>query len=217
MRLMNSTDLDSVRLKRLLEAYTCQWPRFGKLTVRIRYSRGADFSGTCFYGKHTITVNVGRHVTYPYAMRTYIARAQSNATHWWKRLHAIEIENGYQLALFVFLHEFFHYLIKRAGRNTRQKESMCDRFAARALVDRFDLRITTDTGEPVPREDWDFQDLDRFVAAVWRKSRRATSTPRTAARSNEEQLLLWPELHASATRAAALSTQQQQSPPSPSP
>ncbi len=75
------------------------------------------------------------------------------------------------MVLFVFLHELYHFLVKRARRNPRQKESMCDRFAARYLVERFGATVRDSSGRIVPREAWDFQDLERFVAAA--RDRRA--------------------------------------------
>jgi hypothetical protein len=97
-------------------------------------------------------------------MDTHIARAQSDETYWWKETYTVHLADAYQLALFVFLHEFYHWLIKRAGRNTRRKEAMCDRFATRAVVDHFGGVVTDSDGRPVARQDWDFQHLHRFVA-----------------------------------------------------
>jgi hypothetical protein len=153
------------------------WPH-GCLSVWVRYSRSADFSGTCCYRRHQIYVNVGRCNQYPYAIRTHIARAQSNRRYWWKETYTIAATDGYQLALFVFLHEYFHWLIKRARRNTRQKESMCDRFATRVLVDAYGSVVRNEAQEPVPRASWDFQDLDGFVLAALPK-RRLRRTART--------------------------------------
>ncbi|MHC4092036.1 MAG: hypothetical protein ACYSVY_17505, partial [Planctomycetota bacterium] len=135
------------------------------------YSRGADFSGTCCYQTRRIYVNLGRHLTYPYRMGTHLARARSNVRCWWKPIYTLELADGYQVVLFVFLHECFHLLIKRARRNTRQKESMCDRFAARALVDSHGAVVLDEHGRSVARETWDFQDLDRFVAPARRRAR----------------------------------------------
>jgi hypothetical protein len=64
------------------------------------------------------------------------------------------------------MHELYHLLIYRARRNIRQKEAMCDRFAARWMVDRFGAIVRDPRGRPVRRSEWDFQDLDGFVAAV---------------------------------------------------
>ena len=43
---------------------------------------------------------------------------------------------------------------------------MCDRFATRALVDDFGGVVVDSAGRPVRRQDWDFQNLLRFVAAA---------------------------------------------------
>lgn len=180
-RFNNRTSLDSMTLMRMFTEVMSAWP-IERLDVRVRYSRSSDFSGTLFYRTERVLVNLGRHLTYPYPMETYIARAVTIRKSWWKPLHTIELADGYQVALFVFLHECYHWLIKRADRNIRQKESMCDRFAARTLVDLYGAQIYDPQGEPVPREEWDFQDLDRFVAGVNLRRRRTRTPLRRAAR-----------------------------------
>jgi len=165
MKLHNTTHLADGELSARFGRYTAGWDT-DDLEVFVRPSRGADFSGTCRYDRDRIYVNVGRRVRYPYRMGTNLARARSNARHWWKPTYVIELADAYQLALFVFLHELYHWLIHRAGRNIRQKESMCDRFAARALVDDWHAPISDGQKRPVPRTLWDFQDLDRFVVAA---------------------------------------------------
>jgi len=147
----------------MLRRHSQGW-RCGALTVVVRPSRGADFSGTCHYARKRIYVNVGQHVVYPYRAPTRLARARSNRTHWWKPVYTLELADAYQLVLFVFLHELYHWLVKVARRNVRQKESMCDRFAARALVETYGAVVRDPCGRRVPREEWDFQDLDGFVA-----------------------------------------------------
>ncbi len=165
MDFANSTDLDSTRLERLFVQHA--WPyRHERVTVRVRHSRGADFSGTCYYRDARIFVNLGRHTAYPYVLGTQIARSQSNRTHWWRETYRLIVADGYQLALFVFLHEFYHYLVKAAGRSPRQKEAMCDRFAARALVDHFGAGVLDSRGRPVARGQWDFRDVHALVAAA---------------------------------------------------
>ncbi len=161
----NSTELDGGRMERMFVRHA--WPyEHGRLKVRVRYSRGADFSGTCFYSDHCIYVNLGRHTRFPYSLGTHIARAESNARRWWRETYRLVVPDGYQLVLFVFLHEFYHYLVKQAGRNPRRKEGMCDRFAARVLVDAYGVRVMDGRGRPARRADWDFQDLDGFVAGA---------------------------------------------------
>jgi len=167
MDLINRTLLDSARLNEMLTQAAGTWPHDG-LVVTVRYSRGAEFSGTCYYQTGRIFINVGRHNRYPYAIRTAVARPQSNARHWWRELYTITAADAYQLALFVFLHEFYHWLVKKARRNVRQKEARCDRFAARVLVDQCGAVVRDPQGRVVPRSAWDFQDLDGFVAAAMR-------------------------------------------------
>jgi hypothetical protein len=168
MKFRNCTSLDSDRLEWMFRRHAEPWPH-DRLEATVRYSRRAEFSGTCYYGKHQVYVNLGQHNRYPYLIRTHIARARSNRRYWWKEVYTVEAADEYRLALFVFLHEFYHWLIKRAKRNTRQKESMCDRFATRALADTYGASVRDEAGRPVPREVWDFQDLHGFVAGAMPK------------------------------------------------
>ncbi len=189
----NTTNLADTPLEALCRDGMAGWA-VGKVTVRIRYSRGADFSGSCYYQTRRIFVNVGRHVRFPYRIGTHIARARTVGRSWSKPIYTLELGSGSELAWFVFLHELYHLLVKKSRRNTRQKESMCDRFAARHLVDRFGAVVRCDKGKPVTRGEWDFQDLDGFVAAA--ADRRYSSRPpprRSLAPTVESggQLLLW--------------------------
>ncbi len=190
----NSTDLSDTRLRASCEEGIAGWA-VGTISVAIRYSRGADFSGTCFYADRRIYVNLGRHLTYPYHMATNLARTRTLGRRWYKPVYSIELRDGYEVVLFIFMHELFHLLVKRAKRNTRQKESMCDRFAARFLVDRFGATVRGADRGPVLRNVWDFQDLDGFVAAardrrLLRKRDRQGLLPQSAAAGG--QLLLFP-------------------------
>lgn len=193
----NSTTLSTEKLEARCRAALAGWS-VGEITARVRYSRGADFSGTCIYVDRLIYVNIGRHVRYPYAMQTNLARVQTHAGGWRRELYTITLRDAYEMAMFIFLHELYHLLVYRSGRNTRQKESMCDRFAARYLVDRAGCRVTHKDGRLVSREDWDFQDLNGFVsgarserthsvlplrkAVLVRRRRRATSKTLVGAR-----------------------------------
>lgn len=165
MDFQNTTRLGSSRLLNMFLQHTAPY-RHDALAVRVRYSRGADFSGTCYYATQRIFVNLGRNVRYPYLLGTHIARSQSNATHWWRETYKLVIADAYQLVLFVYLHELYHYLVQQARRNTRRKEAMCDRFAVRTLVDHYGCLIVDSHRRAVPRHDWDFQDVDGFVAAA---------------------------------------------------
>ncbi|MCK4341794.1 MAG: hypothetical protein KAY37_08740 [Phycisphaerae bacterium] len=165
MDFRNSTDLDSERLRRMFERHTSPY-RHDRLQVRVRWSRGADFSGTCYYSEQRIFVNLGRDNAYPYLLGTHIAKSESNRTHWWRETFRVVIPDAYRLALFVYLHEFYHYLVKMAKRNPRRKEAMCDRFATRVLVDEHGCRVIDSRCRPVARQRWDFQDVHAFVAAA---------------------------------------------------
>ena len=161
----NSTHLADDRLRLLCRDAVDGWS-IGRAAVRFRYSRGADFSGACYYRNRRIFVNIGRHVVYPYRMGTHVGRSKTVGRFWCKPRYFVELADGYQLAMFVFVHELYHLLVKRARRNTRLKESMCDRFATRFILAHFGGHVRTEEGIPVPREDWDFQDLTGFVAAA---------------------------------------------------
>lgn len=165
MDFANSTHLDGERLARLLRDGMQGWP-VGAVTVRVRYSRGADFSGTCFYADRRIFINLGSHLRYPYDMASNLGKVQAVGRRWFRPTYLLRLHNPYELVVFIFMHELYHLLVKLSRRNTRQKESMCDRFAARFVVDRFGARVIDDGGADVPRELWEFQDLDGFVAAA---------------------------------------------------
>lgn len=161
----NSTELHTGQLYRLLIKHTAPY-RHADLTVRIRYSRSSDFSGTCYYRDSRIFVNLGRENRYPFTFATHLAKAQSNRRYWWRESYRLTVPDPYMLALFIYLHELYHFLVKSSGRNTRRKEAMCDRFAARVLIDHYQCPLRDSAGRAVPRDSWDFQDLHRFVAGA---------------------------------------------------
>jgi len=163
MEFHNSTELDDARLYAMFLRHTLPY-RHDRLTVRVRYSRSADFSGTCYYRDAVIHVNIGRRNRYPYVMDTSIAKAQATRWGWRRELYNITLAGAEQLTLFVYLHELFHYLVKQARRSPRRKEAMCDRFATRVLVDHYGCPLRDGHRRPVPRDAWDFKDLDAFVA-----------------------------------------------------
>lgn len=171
MRFSNSTSLCSERMYRSFLQHTEPYDH-SALTVRVRYSRSSEFSGACYYRDARIFINLGRTNRYPYPLATQVARSQSNRTHWWRELYRLTLADAYQLALFVYLHELYHYLVSRAGRGVRRKEAMCDRFAARVLVDAFGCPLRDSNGGAVPRDSWDFQDLHAFVAGAPRTAPR---------------------------------------------
>lgn len=177
MNFRNTTSLDSARLLGDLERFSRPY-RHDRLSVWVRASRGADFSGRCCYATSRIYVNLGPRNRYPYPLATHVARARSSRTHWWRETYRLVLAEPHQLALFIYLHEFYHFLVKAAGRNTRRKEAMCDRFATRVLVDHFGCPLTTRGGRAVGRSAWDFSDLDRYVA---RAPRDAHGRPDAAA------------------------------------
>lgn len=177
MKFSNRTLLDSARLEALFRRFAGKWPLDG-LDVRVRYTRSSPFSGLCCYRTGRININIGRGVKYPYALATHVARARSEPGLWWRPIYLVNVQDGYQLALFIFMHELYHWLIKKARRNTRQKEGRCDRFALRALVEAFGLEVVDKHGRAAPREDWDFQDLDGFVARAQPRSRAVKTAAR---------------------------------------
>lgn len=172
----NRTELETDKLRAMCLEAVSGW-RLRRVQVFVRYSRGADFSGTCYFRHARIYVNLGRHLRYPYQMGTLVARAVTSGNRWWRPRVTIELADAYQVVLFVFLHECYHWLIHIARRNRRQKEAMCDRFAARVLVDQYAAPLRDNSGRPYARPAWDFRDLDGFVAAA--RLRRDTQ-PRSA-------------------------------------
>jgi len=168
MNLYNTTHLDSERLEGLFHRFAGPYPLDG-IDVLVRYTRSAAFSGSCCYQTRRLCIRIGRRNKYPYGIKTYVARPQSNRTHWWRPPYTVYVQDAYQLALFLFRHELYHWLVRLARRNTRQKEGRCDRFAVRALVDGHAAVVYDPQGRPVAREEWDFQDLDGFVARALRR------------------------------------------------
>jgi hypothetical protein len=181
MDFKSTLSLNADLLRETFLAAVAGWPT-GEIVVRVRWSRGADFSGSCVYATHRIHVNLGRHVRYPYQMQTYCARPRKAWGRTYKPISVLELADGYQVCLFIFLHEFYHWLVKKAGRNVSQKESMCDRFATRVLVDDYGCQLRDSGGRALPREHWDFQNLDGFVAAAKRPPRPARAARPRAAR-----------------------------------
>jgi hypothetical protein len=158
----NTTHIDSARLRSTCLLYAAPYDHQA-LRVRFRHSRGAPFSGSCYYRDARIFINIGRETRYPFSLATHLAKAQRVPGGWRREVFELAVRDAFQLALFVYLHELYHYLIQRAGRSLRRREAMCDRFAARRLVDDFGCALRRRTGRPVGREEWDFQDLDAFV------------------------------------------------------
>lgn len=176
MDFRNSTALNSDRLHALFVEHTAPY-RHDNLRVSVRDSRGAPFSGSCFFREGRILINLGRHNRYPYTLGTNVAKAQSTPTGWRREVLGLTVADAYDLALFVYLHELFHHLVAVSGRAPRRKEAMCDRFAVRALVDHRGARLTRANGAPAPRTLWDFRDLDAFVWAAPRRELPMSSIP----------------------------------------
>jgi hypothetical protein len=162
MQISNKTELETRRLQNMFLLATDGW-QAPELKVSVRYSQGAIYSGTFASPPSRIFVNLGRENQYPMKIETGIAKAWNCGLSWWKPSYYIEVENEYQLALFVFLHEFYHYLIHQASRNGLRKEAMCDRFAVRYLNEHCRLTVYDVNHQPVPESAWLFQDLDGFV------------------------------------------------------
>lgn len=162
MILQNRTRLDTAHLESMMLRHVRGWPHT-QLTVNVRYSRSAPFSGACYYDTARLFINLGEHVRYPYNIPTRIAKAQTRGQAWFRQIYFLRIDEPCHLVLFVFLHEIYHWLVKQAGRNLRQKEAMCDRFAAGILVDQYGAKVVDKNGQIVPRDQWDWQDVVGFV------------------------------------------------------
>ncbi|MFO0840740.1 MAG: hypothetical protein U1D55_19710 [Phycisphaerae bacterium] len=169
MQFRNTTQLDQDRLRELLERHTHPY-QHNRLRVCIRYSRRAAFSGACYYADARIFVNLGRRNRYPFMFDTHTAKARTQRGSWSRARHRLVVPSEYELVLFVYLHELYHFLVKSAGRCVRRKEAMCDRFAARVLIDEYGCPLLDVNGRSVPREAWDFQDLSAFVSAAPRNA-----------------------------------------------
>jgi hypothetical protein len=170
--LRNTTRQDTAALLKLFGEAMADWP-LDDLRVWVRYGRGADYSGACYTREGRIFINLGRHLKYPYALGTRIARAVTLPDRWVKQIYFVACADPYQLATFLWRHECYHWLVRKARRNGRQKESMCDRFAVRYLVDRWNCAVTTPEGDKVARAEWDFQEVERFVSAARSKPERS--------------------------------------------
>src|SRR5262245_24742631 len=113
MNFFNITHLDSARLESLFRQFARPWPLDG-LTVRVRYTRSTPFSGVCRYATREIHINIGRRNTYPYQLQTYIAKAETHTRgrrrYWSRPLYVVPIPDAYHLALFLFMHELYHWL-----------------------------------------------------------------------------------------------------------
>ncbi len=167
MIIYNRTSLDTRKIEAMLLRHVDGWPH-DTVHVYIRHSRSAAFSGSCYYDTGRLYINLGRNVRYPYKLPARIARARTRGRYWFRPGHFVILQDAYQLMLYVFLHEFYHWLVKQAGRNLRQKEAMCDRFATRVLVDCHGSEVIDSKGNHVLRSVWDWQDLEGFVAAAAR-------------------------------------------------
>lgn len=165
MDFSNRTALDSQRLFELFDRFSAPYDH-GELTVSVRDSRGAAFSGACYYASARLTINLSPRNRYPFVLATHAAKATTTTRGWQRELLRLSVADAYQLALFIYLHELYHYLVKTAGRSPRRKEGMCDRFATRVLVDAFGCALRGTDGRIVERDAWDFQDLHGFVRSA---------------------------------------------------
>src|SRR3989338_7460734 len=90
----NSTELSGAKLETMYLDSLNGWS-VGRLSVRIRYSRGADFSGTCIYADRRIYINLGRHLVYPYGMKTNLAKVKTIGRGWRRPIYVVELKNAY--------------------------------------------------------------------------------------------------------------------------
>lgn len=173
----NKTALSTPRLRQLCEEAMDGW-RLGHVRVTFRYSRKAAYSGTCFYLDGRIFINVHERLTYPYPLATCIARTRSRPDGWERPLYYVMCDSAYELSMFIFMHELYHLLLNKAGRNMRQKEARCDRFATRYVTDRLGCSVVDSCQKPVIRDEWDFQDLEGFVAKAAHEPMVVTGPPK---------------------------------------
>ncbi len=69
MKLVNATSLRTDRLAAMFMEQADGWPHHS-LEVCVRYSRCRDFSGLCDYRNERVHINLGRHLRFPYEVRT---------------------------------------------------------------------------------------------------------------------------------------------------
>ena len=91
----NSTGFSSSHLLALCREGMAGWST-GSIKLYVRYSRGADFSGSCYYADRRIFVNLGRHLVYPYRMATHIARAKATGRYWFKPTCTVEMRHPHR-------------------------------------------------------------------------------------------------------------------------
>ena len=163
MKFSNQTALDDTRLRQMFLRHTAPYDH-EPLSVVVRHTRSTPFSGTCYYNDSRIHVNLGRRNRYPMTLGTHVAKATTGRQEWSREIYSLTVGDPYQLALFIYLHELFHFLVNASGRGRLRKEAMCDRFAARVLVDVYGCRLLDPRGAVPPRQNWDFKDLHLFVA-----------------------------------------------------
>jgi len=177
LALHNTTRLDSLGLLRGFAEAVANWPMDG-LRVWVRDSRGADYSGTCYPREGRVFVNLSPRLEFPYKLNVQLARGTTVRGVWRRPLHTVDVPGPRELCTFVFLHEAYHWLIHRAGRNGRCKEAMCDQFATRYLVDHCGCVVRDHAGRAVTRAAWDMRNLDGFVlrARKCQPSRQPTCT-----------------------------------------
>lgn len=178
MQFQNQTALDDRGLRDLFLVHTQPYDH-ERLLVRVRYTRSTPFSGACYYADSRIHVNLGRANRYPFTIATHVAKAQSRRPGEWVRpCYRLTVADASQLALFIYLHELFHYLVHAAGRGRQRKEAMCDRFATRVLIDALGCRLVDSNGSLPARSTWDFQDLTAFVGRAPRQAPREAAARR---------------------------------------
>lgn len=163
MKFQNQTALNDATLLQMFLRHTQPYDH-ELLHVAVRHTRSTPFSGTCYYTDNRIHVNLGRRNRYPFTLGTHVAKASSGRKEWSREIFRLTVADAYQLALFIYLHELFHYLVHAAGRGRMRKEAMCDRFAARVLVDHYGCTLLDPRGAVPARESWDFKNLHEFVA-----------------------------------------------------
>ena len=123
MDFKNTTTLDSNLLRETFESAVAGWPT-DPLVVRVRWSRGAEFSGTCVYATHRLYINLGRQLRYPYRMETHCARGRKAWGRYYKPSSFLELCDGYQVCLFISPTSISIGWSRRPG-ETHHRKSRC--------------------------------------------------------------------------------------------
>ena len=135
MDFKNTTTLDSNLLRETGESAVAGWPT-DPLVVRVRWSRGAEFSGTCVYATHRLYINLGRHLQYPYRMETHCARGRKAWGRYYKPRSFLELCDEHGLYVVDEANVESHALMQTLSKDPRFEHAILDRILRMVRRDR---------------------------------------------------------------------------------